>query len=445
MASEACCHVMDQLRFSNLNFIVTETPYSANIVIRKNFVKTFSTPRPASSSFSSKQEVQNPENVDENLHKQISALNDALEKSEANLKTSKDTCVVLEEKIANIEAAALKAYEDTKSELNTNKMVMKKYSDEVQTLNKDLHESKKLIKIKERENLKLENKCDNLASNLKKSKEDIALMKAERVKAEKERKKKKVKAIEVSTNTTLPQSQFQNASSQTEDQNSNYLPIPLSPSGSLKSVHMKPSNTSNLDPLPTSNISKFMLSSSTSNSPLIPFGTTLKSTSNTSTVSSKASSKASSTCPQCPHHLQCYTRHPNPPPPFAPITFTDFHYPPKPPPHITILPSKRLSYSDFRQLENLSHTCVECSEGMLYHNYNERVEYNDPGPCGGVCAVYLAACPNSPRACISVGDISDQSSQKETRNKKWNLKCDKCDKSFQKLGHLSFHVNRNHL
>ena len=79
------------LRYSNLNFIVPETPYSANIVLRKSFVKTFKTQLPAS-SFPSNQEVQNSaKNVTENLKHEIGDLNEALEKSEANLRTSKDT------------------------------------------------------------------------------------------------------------------------------------------------------------------------------------------------------------------------------------------------------------------------------------------------------------------------------------------------------------------
>ena len=99
MANEACRHILDHLRYSNLNFIVTETPYSANIVLRKSFVKTFKTQLPAS-SFPSNQEVQNSaKNVIENLKHEIGDLNEALEKSEANLRTSKDTCGVLEEKI----------------------------------------------------------------------------------------------------------------------------------------------------------------------------------------------------------------------------------------------------------------------------------------------------------------------------------------------------------
>ena len=62
-------------------------------------MKTFKTQLPAS-SFPPNQEVQNSaKNVIENLKREIGYLNDALEKSEANLRISKDTCGVLEEKI----------------------------------------------------------------------------------------------------------------------------------------------------------------------------------------------------------------------------------------------------------------------------------------------------------------------------------------------------------
>ena len=122
-----------------------ETPYSANIVLRKSFVKTLKTPWPTS-SLSSKPEVQNSENAIENLEHEIFALKDALVKSQANLKTSKESCGVLEQKIDIIEASALKTYEEKKSEETTNKMV--KYSDEIHSLKKDLNDSKKLIKIK---------------------------------------------------------------------------------------------------------------------------------------------------------------------------------------------------------------------------------------------------------------------------------------------------------
>ena len=92
----------------------------------------------------------------------------------------------------------------------------------------------------------------------------------------------------------------------------------------------------------------------------------------------------------------------------------------------------------------MCHKCEECDEGMLYHNYTERVEYNDPGPSGGVSGVYLRACPNSPRACVSFNS-SGEGEFRSGKYKKMNFKCDVCSKKFESIGHLCFNMNRNHV
>ena len=89
----------------------------------------------------------------------------------------------------------------------------------------------------------------------------------------------------------------------------------------------------------------------------------------------------------------------------------------------------------------MSHKCEECDEGMLYYNYTERVEYDDPGPSRGVTGTYLSACPNSPRACISFNSGGEGEHHSE-RYKKRNFKCDVCSKKFESL---CFHINRNHV
>ena len=43
-ATAVCQLILNQLRSSNLNFIVSETPYSAQIMLRKRFVKEASGP-----------------------------------------------------------------------------------------------------------------------------------------------------------------------------------------------------------------------------------------------------------------------------------------------------------------------------------------------------------------------------------------------------------------
>ena len=88
--------------------------------------------------------------------------------------------------------------------------------------------------------------------------------------------------------------------------------------------------------------------------------------------------------PECHHSPQWTLRQPATPPPFEPISFEQFYHPEKPPKHIYLLPSRTLAYSEFREVQfKGEHECEECGPGMLYHEYTERVEYSDPGPCGG--------------------------------------------------------------
>ena len=146
---------------------------------------------------------------------------------------------------------------------------------------------------------------------------------------------------------------------------------------------------------------------------------------------------------KCPHSPQCTLRDPNPPPPFAPITFEQYYHPEKPPKQISLLPSTRLSFSEFCELDRKGgHQCEECEPGMLFYNYTERVEYVNPGPCGGTMAQYLRACPNSPRTTISVSAFEIETRLKKIKT--LSFRCEICDKAFEKKGAFSFHMNRIH-
>ena len=45
-AQDACQNILDQLRYSNLNFKLIETPYSAEVIVRKRFIKESEGPNP---------------------------------------------------------------------------------------------------------------------------------------------------------------------------------------------------------------------------------------------------------------------------------------------------------------------------------------------------------------------------------------------------------------
>ena len=79
---------------------------------------------------------------------------------------------------------------------------------------------------------------------------------------------------------------------------------------------------------------------------------------------------------------------------------------------------------------------------MLCQDYTERVEYDDPGPCGGVEATYMSTCPNHPKALIDVEKISEEIIFEVKKN---NFKCDICSVAFSKESSVAFHVKRNHV
>ena len=143
----------------------------------------------------------------------------------------------------------------------------------------------------------------------------------------------------------------------------------------------------------------------------------------------------------CSHYPQCMSRHPDPPPPFDPLTFDQVYNPPKPPSHIRLLPDHRLTYPQYWEL-NVSHQCEECEEGGLYHNYAERVEYDDPGPCRGVMGTYPLACPNHPKAVIKLKEISEP---EHKSYRKLALKCELCSETFTTDSNLNFHKKRIHV
>ena len=89
----------------------------------------------------------------------------------------------------------------------------------------------------------------------------------------------------------------------------------------------------------------------------------------------------------------------------------------------------------------MTHKCEECEVGTLYHNYTERVEYSDPGPCGGVMGTYPLACPNNPKATIKLRNIKVE---EHKQNRRIGEKCDICNMRFSRDVNVRFHIKRMH-
>ena len=199
MAAQEVFHqLMYQLRSSNLNFILSETPYSAQILLRKRFLKEASGP---SSNFSS---------LNQNHDTELQNKNDSLAKLVQDLslsnESSKETVNILEDKIAKIEAEAMKNYKDSSDKVDTLKGVIKNHKIEIENIKKDLKLENKTVKEKSKEIFKLEQKCENLQNNVKNFKLEISTLKSENKKIVKKTTMKPTTTKTISTNTPLPSS-----------------------------------------------------------------------------------------------------------------------------------------------------------------------------------------------------------------------------------------------
>ena len=142
MATAVCMTILEEIRSSNLNFGISETPYSAYISLRKRFVKEFV---PSSKSSLLSQPVES-----ETFKKEIADVLAKLEESEANCTLAQDTIASLESKVQKAEAKSFEimknsktALDDKNEEIKVLNGVIKKNNDEALRLK---NENKKLAK-----------------------------------------------------------------------------------------------------------------------------------------------------------------------------------------------------------------------------------------------------------------------------------------------------------
>ena len=179
-AQNVCQQLLEQLRFSNLNFMISETPYSAQIFLRKRFLKNANGPAfkipPNSSS--------NPEFRDQILEQtkildENSNLKTKIKELGAANKTANESVPLLEEKLAKAEASALKCFKEKSEEILTLKSVVKNKTHEIDNSRKDLSIKVKEAKDKEKEIYRLDQKCENLEDTVKRLKSSISDLKSE--------------------------------------------------------------------------------------------------------------------------------------------------------------------------------------------------------------------------------------------------------------------------
>ena len=166
-ASETFQQLVLKLYQSQLHFYLSETPYSAQITIRKRFLKDKDGPSPM---FSSNSTPQNDEV--ENLTTQIIELKKTVE-------NSSEVIEILEKKLATAETQAFKAFEEKKTQISVLNSSVRKSEDLVKELRKDLIDVHKVVKGKEKLIHQLEKKCENLNDNNENHKNELTRLKTE--------------------------------------------------------------------------------------------------------------------------------------------------------------------------------------------------------------------------------------------------------------------------
>ena len=195
--------LLAQIQASNLNFHLQLSPFSASISLKKSLIKykfgnTLLPPCPLPSD-----EPNQPVEHEDSL---LLAEKDHLKQELVDLQklqnSSTETIQIFEQKIANMEASALKSFEERNVEVTSLKKSIKTSNLEIESLKKDLQARNKHVKEKENETNKLEQKCENLVANLKRTKNEMNSMKSENLKLIRKQEKVKIRRSKnVSTNT----------------------------------------------------------------------------------------------------------------------------------------------------------------------------------------------------------------------------------------------------
>ena len=276
-ANEVFQQLVQKLYSSHLHFLLTETPFSAQILIRKKFLNDRTIPSSSASILQS----------EENCNNQILEL-------QKKVQDSSEIVDILQKKLGETEAKALKSYEEKKIEIETLKNSLKNSNLLTKNLKRDLEIEKKVVKENKMLIQKLEQKNENLTLNYKNIKTEM-----DRVKNENKKLSKK------NNQTSRPKSKTseQQKSCHEEDSNQN-----LPPSKSSQSCL---SSTKSRDQSPTPGTAD-----SSPTSPATPPRACPSTTPPCAPPSATSGSTAAFACEgMCSHSPQCTTRQPRQPPP----------------------------------------------------------------------------------------------------------------------------------
>ena len=172
MAKNEFDKILVQIQASHLNFQLRLSPFSASINLKKSFITDKSgcilLPKPAN-----ERRGQNSELVEKNEE-----LKQKVVEMQGFDKSKSEAIQLLESKIANMEASAFKSFKDKSDEVSNLKIALKNSNREITNLKDELRARNKLVKEKEKEAYKLDQKCENLEANLRRAKEEVNSIKS---------------------------------------------------------------------------------------------------------------------------------------------------------------------------------------------------------------------------------------------------------------------------
>ena len=287
-ANEMFQQLVQKLYSSQLHFHITETPFSAQILIRKRFLKDRSIQQSSTSSNFSNEKISNLENQILELQTKVkdsSAINDILEK-----------------KLGEAEAKAVKIYEEKKIEAETLKSSVKKGDFLTSNLKKNLEAEQKVVKENEKVIQKLELKNENLTITNKNMKIELNKVKNENKKLLKNKNQRSQSQNRFVQTLKSDTSKIQ-MSDYEEDSNQNMTPS--------RSSKMCPTSSSPSRAPAFSSVVADPCLKSPATPPRASHGTTTPCSPTNASSGSKATVVHEGICQHSP---QCTVRQPKPPP-----------------------------------------------------------------------------------------------------------------------------------
>ena len=205
-AKITCDLLLKQLKSSNLNFLLQETPFSAYLTIRKSFIKNLKTNNLFQTSNDSEEILKRKVAA---LEAENSRLKSNILEHKTEMKDSEHIVIKLEEKVKNAEIQINKNIQESKKNekqfckleellvekekeiLKLKTISMNLNTDVVQT-KRNLQNVSKSLKVSEKEKLKAKNKCDNLESTLANVKAEKCTLQKTIKKFEKKKKSEEI-------------------------------------------------------------------------------------------------------------------------------------------------------------------------------------------------------------------------------------------------------------